>query len=140
MIFLVWARNCRRCTFAGIPRGGQIAESVPRRNCNLKEAPGSEVTPPGGAKARDGHVTARRTPERGPAKHRKTLLPRIQFKFSASESRDPRGPQQHAISPQRVRKGPANAGRIRHPLRGGGNACVSPAGTPVGTRAMALVI
>jgi len=95
-----------------------------------------EITPPGGAKARDGHVTARKTPERSPAKHRKTLLPRL--KFSASESRDPRGPRQHAISPQRVRKDPANTGRIRHPLRGGGNACVSPAGTPVGTRAVAL--
>jgi len=106
-------------------------------NRALKEAPGSKVIPPEGAKARDGHETARRTPERGPAKHRKTLLPRL--KFSASEARDPRGPWQHAISPQRVGKGLANAGRVRHLLRGGGNACVSPAGTPAGTRAVTLV-
>jgi len=95
-------------------RGRPEKESRPRRGTK-----GSEVIPPGRAKARDGHATTRKAPGRGHVEHRKTLLSELEFR--ASGSRNPRIPRQCAICYRRARKGPTNAEMRRHPLRGGGD-------------------
>jgi len=106
----------------------------PERQTGCRGRPEKESRPRGGAWERShptrkskGHAMTRKASERGSIEHRKTLLSGLEFR--ASGSRGPRILRQRAISQRRARKSLINTEMIRHPLRRGGDACVSPAGT-----------